>query len=227
LGLRGARANLVPGLVLQAVALVIGLLYYFNEPVRHAMEQLSAFRSRTGFLYSCVSTAFFGGLLPCIYMALQPSTRGRYDGRQVLGLTLVWAYKGVEVDLWYRFLAHTVGTQVDAQSVVTKMILDQFVYCPIWAVPTVTLAYLWIESGYDTAATLRDLRAPRWYLRHALPNLISNIGVWVPTVCVIYSLPTTLQIPLFNLVLCFYTLLLAHMMRKTSAPGITVQASAA
>jgi hypothetical protein len=41
--------------------------------------------------------------------------------------------------------------------------------------------------------------------------LISNLGVWVPTVCIIYALPSALQLPLFNLVLCFFTLLLAHL----------------
>jgi hypothetical protein len=52
----------------------------------------------------------------------------------------------------------------------------------------------------------------QWYRRKVLPVLISNLGVWVPTVCIIYALPTALQLPLQNLVLCFFTLLLAHVM---------------
>ncbi|HEU5081226.1 MAG TPA: hypothetical protein VFT72_18585 [Opitutaceae bacterium] len=209
-GLRGARAHVLPGLALQAVAVVIGLLYYFHPASRHLMEQLSEFKARTGFLYSIAATALFGGVLPCLYLALQPETRGRFDWKQNLGLIALWAYKGVEVDLWYRFLAHTVGTNVTVGTVVTKMILDQFIYCPIWAVPFVVFIYVLIESHYDWRETLNDLRRPRWYVRRAVPNLISNMGVWIPTVCVVYSLPSTLQIPMFNLVLCFYTLLLAY-----------------
>ncbi len=217
IGLRGARANLVPGLALQALAAVIAIGYYFHEPIHHALDELSAFRLRTGFLYSFVATAFFGGTLPCLYLWLQPATRSRYRFSQSVALTLLWAYKGIEVDLWYRFLARTVGSEATLGRVLTKTFLDQFVYCPIWAVPVVTLVYQFIESDFNARAWWADVSAPRWYQRRALPNLISNMGVWVPTVCVVYSLPSSLQIPLFNLVLCFYTLLLAHI-AATQAP---------
>ena len=216
IGLRGARANLVPGLVLQAFALAIALAYYFTEPVRLLLERLSAFRAETGFVYSFIATGIFGGMLPCLYLWLQPATRGRYDFKQNAALCLFWAYKGIEVDLWYRCLAHLVGGDHSPKTVVTKMFLDQFVYCPLFAVPITVLVYAWIETHFDTRAVRADVHAPRWYLRRALPNLISNISVWVPAVCIIYALPVTLQIPLFNLVLCFFTLLLAHLSRHTA-----------
>jgi hypothetical protein len=217
IGLRGARANVVPGLALQALATTVAVGYYFHEPTRHALDALSGFRLRTGFLYSIVATAFFGGALPCLYLWLQPATRGRYNLKQSAALTLLWAYKGFEVDLWYRFLARVVGTEATVAHVLSKTCLDQFVYCPIWAVPAVTWVYQYIESEFNARAWWADVSAPGWYARRALPNLISNMGVWVPTVCVVYSLPSSLQIPLFNLVLCFYTLLLAHI-AATQAP---------
>jgi len=216
IGLRGARANLVPGLVLQAVALAIALAYYFTEPVRLLLERLSAFRAETGFVYSFVATGVFGGVLPCLYLWLQPATRGRYNFKQSAALCLFWAYKGIEVDLWYRLLVHLVGDDHSPKTVVTKMVLDQFVYCPLFAVPVTVLIYAWIETHFKTDVVASDVRAGNWYQRRALPNLISNIGVWVPTVCIVYALPTTLQIPLFNLVLCFFTLLLAHVSQATA-----------
>lgn len=209
-GLRGARANLVPGLILQAVALAIALAYYFHPPIQRALENLSAFRVSTGFAYSIVSTCIFGGVLPCLYLYAHPATRGRYDFAQCSALCAFWAYKGLEVDILYRVLAQTVGNDVTVQTVVTKMILDQFVYCPILAVPATVVVYAWIETHFDARAVWNDLRTPRWYQRRAIPLLVSNLGVWVPTVCIVYSLPSSLQIPLFNLVLCFFTLLLAH-----------------
>ena len=42
---------------------------------------------------------------------------------------------------------------------------------------------------------------------------ISAWIVWVPAVLIIYSLPANLQIPLFNLVLCFFSLVLAFVSR--------------
>jgi O-antigen ligase len=56
-----------------------------------------------------------------------------------------------------------------------------------------------------------SVRKKDWFLRELLPVIIANLGVWLPTVTIIYTLPTVLQLPLENLVLCFFTLMLAHM----------------
>lgn len=223
-GLRGARANLVPGLVLQAFALALVLAYYHHEPTRAWCEKLAAFRTEQGFIYSIVSTSFFGGLLPCLYLKLTPATRSRYNFKQNLLLTVFWAYKGAEVDLWYRMLARFVGTGTDVATVAAKTALDQFVMCPLFFVPVTVLVYAWCESRFDTAALVADWRAPRWYIRRVPPMLISNLGVWTPTVCIIYSLPGPLQIPLFNLVLCFFTLLLAHLAKNHPPSGASATA---
>jgi hypothetical protein len=217
-GLRGARANLVPGLILQLFALALVLAYYFHPPTRELCGRLAVFRTGLGFRYSLISTSFFGGVLPCLYLKLSPSTRTRYDYKQNLFLILFWAYKGVEVDLWYRLLAHVVGGGNDVSTVVIKTVLDQFVACPLFFVPVTVAIYTLCESHFDVAALKADFRAPGWYRRKVPSMLISNLGVWTPTVCIIYSLPGALQIPLFNLVLCFFTLLLAHIAR-TEAPS--------
>lgn len=214
IGLRGARANLVPGIILQTFALALVLAYYFHPLTRELCGQLAVFRTEQGFLYSLVSTSFFGGMLPCLYLKLNAATRHRYDSKQNLLLIVFWAYKGVEVDFWYRMLNRFVGTGHDVQTVIIKMSLDQFVTCPLFFVPVTVIVYSWCESHFDTRALIADLRAPNWYRRRVPAMLISNLGVWTPTVCIIYSLPAALQIPLFNLVLCFFTLLLAHVAQK-------------
>lgn len=217
-GLRGARANLVPGLILQAFALTLVLAYYYHAPTRELCGKLAVFRTEQGFLYSLVATSFFGGMLPCLYLKLTPATRNRYNLKQNLWLIAFWAYKGVEIDLWYRLLGRFVGTGTDLKTIVTKMVLDQFVICPLFFVPVTVIVYTWCESRFDTATLIADLRTPGWYRRRVPSMLISNLGVWIPTVCIIYSLPGTLQLPLFNLVLCFFTLLLAHISRVEKTP---------
>lgn len=219
IGLRSARANLLPGLVLQVVALALVLAYYNHAPTRGWLDRLAEFRRETGYTYSFFATAIFGGVLPCLYLKLRSATRHRYDARQNTFLIFFWACRGLEVDIWYRILARVVGEGTDVATIATKLTLDQFVYCPIWAVPLTAVAYAWCETRFDTKAVVADLRAPRWYLRRSIPVLISNYGVWVPVVCIIYSLPTPLQIPLFNLVLCFFTLLLAHIAAGKHAAG--------
>jgi hypothetical protein len=76
------------------------------------------------------------------------------------------------------------------------------------------LVYKWCATDFSAWAVLADLRTSGWYYRSVLPTMITNIAVWVPAVAIIYALPTALQLPLQNLVLLFFTLLLAHLNRR-------------
>ncbi len=210
-GLRGARANLLPGIVLQATAFVVVLAYYHHAPTRAAFERLTAFRADTGLAFGVVSTACFGGLLPFLYLRSIPASRPDYGWRQGLLLTGFWGYKGLEVEAWYRLLARVIGEGHDGATIVIKSLLDQGVYCPILAVPLTVVVYQWNAAGFSFRAVAADCRTRGWYSRSVLPTLLANAGVWIPAVAIIYSLPTPLQLPLQNLVLVFFTLLLAHL----------------
>jgi hypothetical protein len=218
-GLRGARANLVPGILLQlaAVALVFG--YYHLPVIQRSLNRLLELRLAAGVTFAILSTALFGGMLPFLYIHYRRragSGDPLYGWVQGLGLTLFWGYKGLEVDLWYRLQAHMFGGGHEPATIVIKVFFDQFLYCPLFAVPVTAAVYQAVDSHGDWRGLAADLRAPSWYRRRVLPILISNVGVWVPAVAVIYCLPTPLQLPLQNIVLCFYTLVVAHQMRADS-----------
>jgi hypothetical protein len=213
-GLRSARANLAPGLVLQAFALAVVLGYYFHAPTREAFTELADLRDRMGIWFSIVFTGLCGGLLPLLYLKATPSTRALYTWKQGGALTLFWSYKGIEIGLWYAFLAWTIGPGGDIGTIAVKSFIDQFIYCPLWAVPTTATFYLWCSTHFSSRAVIDDLRTSRWYVRRVLPMLLANLGVWLPLVFIIYALPTPLQLPLQNIVLCFFTLMLAHMSQR-------------
>lgn len=213
-GLRGARANLVPGLVLQAFAVALVVAYYRSTAFRQSLGGLANFHHDHALLYGIVATGLAGGAIPALYLRARRATRHRYTWLQAAFLTAVWSYKGFEVDLWYRILARLAGDDNHLTTVAAKVFLDQFVFCPLWAVPLMWFFYSWTELHFRIRPILADLAAPGWYRRRVIPWMISNLGVWLPTTCVIYTLPITLQLPLFNLVLCFYTLLLAHVSRE-------------
>lgn len=218
--LRGARAHVGPGLILQAGALCLVLSYYYCAPARALLNRVLELRRETGFGFAMVSTGVFGGLLPFLYLRGGGRTPARYGWRQGCALVAFWTYKGLEVDLFYRFLARTVGEGHEVGTIVRKVVTDQFIYCPLLAVPLTVLVYEWVEAQFDGAAVRADWRAPRWYRRRAVPVLISNMGVWIPSVGIIYALPTPLQLPLQNLVLCFYTLVIAHQTRRHLEPTV-------
>lgn len=213
-GWRGARANLGPGLLLQAAALAIVLAYYYHAPTRAVFGQLVAFRARAGLVFGMITTGFFGGVLPFLYLHSNPETRPHHGRREGITLIAFWAYKGLEFEILYRVLAHVVGTGHDVATIATKTFMDQFVYSPAFAIPNTVLVYQWCAVGFSTATVVADFRTPGWYRRTVLPTLIANLGVWLPAVAIIYALPTPLQLPLQNLVLCFFTLLLAHLNRR-------------
>jgi hypothetical protein len=213
-GLAGARANLIPGLVLQTFALALVLGYYFAPGVADTLRHLEEFKTRVGIPYSIVSTALFGGLIPWIYLKANPATQLRYTVAQGLALVAFWGYKGVEMHFLYGGMAELFGHDNAVGTVVKKVLVDQFVYCPLLAVPGMWLAYTWVEGDFAIRPIVASIRQSEWFMRELLPVLVANFGVWMPTVSIIYTLPTVLQLPLENLVLCFFTLMLAHISQR-------------
>ena len=213
-GWRAGRANLVPGLVLWLVGLALVTAYYYHAPTHAALERLTALRARSGLLFPIVGTLICGGALPILYLRTDPAARADYQLKNCVFLLLFWAYKGVEVDLWQRALAHFVGNDTRVTTVALKVFLDQFVYCPIWAVFVTVIAYNWQSAGFRWAPLMADFRAGQWYQRQILPALVANLGLWVPLTVLIFALPLPLQLPLFDLALVFYTLLIAHITRR-------------
>ncbi len=213
-GWRAARANLVPGIVLWTVGLILVVGYYWSPPVHAALERVTGLRSQLGILFPIIGTVICGGILPILYLRRDPANRASYQFRNCVFLVLFWAYKGVEIELWYRFLAFLVGADNSVRTVAIKSLLDQAIYCPFYAVPMTVLGLSFNHVGLRLGPLVADFRAGGWYRRHILPTLIANAAVWIPVVCLVYSLPLSLQALLFDLVLCFYILLVAHITRR-------------
>lgn len=205
---------MLPGFVLWCVGFVLVMAYYFHAPTHIAIDRVIGLRTRVGLLFPILATALCGGILPLLYLRTDPLLREDYRLKNCIFLTAFWAYKGFEVDLWYRLLAHGVGAGHTAGTITIKCLLDQFVYCPIWAVPITVLAFAFNHAGLRIAPLLADFRAGGWYRRHVLPALLANLMIWVPVVCLVYALPVPLQTPLFDLVLCFFILIMAHVTRR-------------
>jgi hypothetical protein len=212
-GLRAMRANLAPGLVLQAAALGIVLAYFLWPPATEALHRLTEFRGRVGMPFAMVSTALCGGLIPWLCISLLQGPEHRIGPGRGLLTCLFWAYKGIEVGLFYSLLAGFVGEGNSATVIISKVLIDQFVYAPLIAIPGTVLFYSWVEYGYSLRPFLRDLAAPGWYLRRVLTPLVANLGIWLPATVIIYSLPTALQLPMQNIVLVFFTLILSRVAR--------------
>lgn len=217
-GLRAARANLLPGLILQALMLALLLGYYFHPATTDRLDLLADLKLRWGFGYSALSAVIAGALIPEIMrvMVFQKGRARRENFANLLFTIPFWCGMGMLVDAFYRTQALVFGSEPTFLVVVMKVLCDQFLYSTFIATPLTCWLYDWKLSGY------RLTRARHWftmsYARNVmLPVVFANWGVWIPVVAILYSLPSTLQIPLFGLALSLWVMLLTWMSERRNA----------
>ena len=199
--------NRLPTAILWLFGLGLIIGYYKWPPMEACLNGLGDVKSRFGFVFSFFSTAVFGGLLPALIPSLLGKRAPKVNGTNVITATLFWGLKGIEIDLFYRLQAWWFGDLSNWQIVGVKVLVDQFVYVPLIGVVNIVLFYLWRDNQFSVAETWSAL-GKHWYARRVLPLLISNWVVWIPAVGLIYSLPLPLQLPIQNLILCFWVLIL-------------------
>lgn len=209
-GLHSARALLWPGLALQTAAVALVLAYYFLPATQGVFARIAAWQTAGGLAFSALSTAICGGLVPFLFLHWHPETRTNHPWRHLWFFIVFWSWKGAEVDLWYRLLSHLYGTGHDVRTIALKVVTDQFVYNTVYTSPIGSLCFAWKDAGYRWAPVAADLRAGKWYYRRILPVLCAVWTLWIPVVCCVYALPVPLQMPLFDVVLCFWAMLYAH-----------------
>ena len=214
-GLRAARANLIPGLILQALMLALLLGYYFHPATTLLLDRLADLKLRWGFGYSALSAIIAGAVIPEIMrvLAFQKGRARRKNFANLLFTIPFWCFMGMLVDAFYRGQADVFGSEATLRVVATKVLVDQLLYSPFIATPLTCWLYDWKLAGYRLAGTRRFLTLA--YARDVMvPTNFANWGVWIPVVSILYSLPSTLQIPLFGLALSLWVMLLTWMSER-------------
>ena len=211
MGARAARANLGPGLALLAFAAALLIGYYTVSPVTAALDAIGTLKTRFGLGFAVVSTCLFGAVLPAlIQRALGRPAHPRLT--HFLVVAAFWSVVGVEVDLLYRLQSLVFGDGRDPLTLTLKVFVDMGIWVPLWAAPTTVALYQWNDLRhrvpgavpFRASGTLR-----RWYAGRVVPMVISNNAVWTPSVFIIYALPPALQLIVMNLILCFWSLIVA------------------
>lgn len=212
LGAAALRRFWRPFLLIQGAALALALGYHFIQAMRSACEAVGVWKTSGGLLFVALSGAVAGGLLPEIAKALADRTLAGLRGRggAIAFNTAFFAFNGIVVDLFYRLEAVLLGNRANFWTVVAKALFDQFVFTPLWLI-LITLLFLWRRRGFSFAATLPALKAGFYrgfYRTRVVPLLIPNWFFWLPTVSIIYALPSPLQFPLFVLLLGAWSLIM-------------------
>lgn len=206
--LAGLKANLLPGIVLQLIGMSVVLVYYLVDSARWVFTGIAELKAAHGFLYSGVATGIFGGLIPFAYLRRSKQVPAERALAWGLFFVFYWGWRGMEVDAFYRLQDWLFGNALDLRTIASKVAVDQFLYCPLWSAPVTCVFYGWKDGGFTREAFRGQFN--RRLFTVEIPGVLLAVWlVWIPATAIIYSLPLLLQVPLFNLVLCFFVLLVS------------------
>ena len=216
IGVRAARANLVPGLVLQAAAVAFVVAYYFSPAFHALLQYLVNWQDRYGIVFTVLTRVVFNGMVPAAFCALVPGLHVRRPWAALLFGMAWWGFMGANTHVFYALQARGWGAEASLPVVLAKTATDMLVYSPFYASPLVAVAHLWQDQNYSFRAT-RLLLGPGWYRRIVLPNQVPGWTFWAPCLLVLYALPTALQMPMSALLGCFWALMCLQIALRTPA----------
>jgi hypothetical protein len=209
---RSLRANWITavGIWLLGASLVFG--YYHFGWVAEWGAEIEAIRTRTGILYPIVATAVFGACLPILTQFILMKDERKNAVLRLPWLVLYWGYRGVEADYFYHFQAWFWGAQATFPVIAAKVATDMFIYNPI---VTPEAMYLrWVSRRLGELPPETKIFPKGWYRTITMPLLVVTWALWIPAVIFIYMLPTQLQLPMENLILWLWSLMLIFITKE-------------
>ena len=215
IGWEAAKANAVPGLILQGAMLAILIAYYVSGTVAHALDRLAQYKQQHGIAFVIGAGMVAGAILPELFVIFF-FQRGKPHAQNLRNLAFTiptWAIDAILVDFMYRANAFWFGNVVTIPVVLAKILVDQLGYNPFFAAPAEVLVYEWKNDGFSWASVRRAF-SWKHYRDKIVPTLLATWVVWAPLMAIIYSLPYPLQFPLFSLALTFWVLLLTYMTNR-------------
>jgi hypothetical protein len=215
LGWEAAKANAVPGFILQAAMLLVLIGYYSNARFADFLNRLAQYKSDHGLAFVVVAAVLAGAIVPELFVIVFfQRRRFRRENLRNLAFTIpTWGVDGILVDLMYRLNAVWFGDVTAVWVVTAKILVDQLGYNPFFAAPAEVLVYEWKNEGFSWKSVSRALTW-KHYRDKIVPTLLATWAVWGPLMAIIYSLPFALQFPLFSIALTFWVLLLTYMTNR-------------
>lgn len=206
------KSNIVAALFLQVIAVFIGLCYFYWPPARPIFSSIAQLKVEYGISYAVLATAIFGGIIPYCYLFLSGKL-GPQVIKQFIFYCLLWAAMGGIIDTFYGLQAYLFGDDTRWLTVVKKTAFDQFVFSAFLTCPLLTILYMWKDNGFSCITARAQFKAATLFIK-ITTTVVTNWLIWIPSVSLIYMMPIALQLPLFNLVLCLFVLVLSALQHE-------------
>jgi hypothetical protein len=215
---QAARANLLPGLVLQFFMALFLLAYLFHDGTKEFLQYVAEVKKSSGWVFAftsyVISAAALPELLRIIFFQRGHATRANLWS--FLTAAPAWGAVGVMVDTFYQLQAVWFGSSSDWLTILTKMAVDQFIYSPFLNNPLIVLYFAWRDMHFRRGG-LRKIFAPGFFLERVFPVQVAGWCIWIPGVCLVYFMPGPLQFPVASLIQCFWVLIFLFVNRKQVA----------
>lgn len=208
------KDNWIPAVGIWVMGALIVYGFYQGGIVRTVTDEIMRLRGRFGLIYPISSMVVFGALLPSLtQIALRPADR-RMALRRLPWLIPFWAYKGVEVEIFYSLQAVVWGDSPSFFTVAAKVATDQFIYNPILGAISLILYLRWVARRIGEIPAETKILTKGWYQQLVVPLLVATWALWIPAVTFVYMMPTALQLPMANLILWLWSMMLVFMAKQ-------------
>ncbi|MCK9589091.1 MAG: hypothetical protein M0Q93_06965, partial [Terrimicrobiaceae bacterium] len=131
----------------------------------------------------------------------------------------LWGSIGMLVDQFYRLQSIWFGNGHDWPTLLSKVLVDQFLFSPFLSAPVVVGWFLLRDEGFRRSAWAKIFCAD-FIFEKVFPVAVASWCVWIPGVILVYSMPPLLQVPVAVLIQVFWVLIFTTMeealRRKTS-----------
>ena len=217
-GLYAARQNLVPMLVLEAAMAATVAIYYCWPAGATILSCYAEWQKAGGLLLAALASGLTGGIISEVSLVYgQDKGCWSFTHLDHMGFKFgMFFISGACVYEFYAWQAIWFGKGTEWSVLVPKILVDQFGYTIVWAVPFVTLATRWHNLRYSGRKLLAELNGA-FIIDRILPVLVTNWMFWLPGVTLIYSMPSILQVPLFIFATAIWGLLLPAVARQNPA----------
>ena len=207
-----ARANLLPGLLLQSLLLVFFSLYIAHEGTRRFLGDVAHVKQEAGYAFSFFSYAVAGGVLPELLRIafFQSGKTTRRNLWLLLTAAPFWGGMGMLIDLLYRLQAVWFGNGHDWLTLLCKVSVDQFLFSPFLSAPLIVGWFLLRDEGFRPSA-FRKIFCAEFVCEKVFPVAVAGWCVWIPGVLLVYFMPPLLQIPVAVFIQVFWVLLFTTM----------------